>query len=316
MLRCNYICCNAAKRSGSGRLREGYETRAGDLASMLRRAHVLSTSRLSRRKFHRHIVDKKSPRFVARAPRLRNCVSQTRAALRARICKLGMEGVLMRRVRIALLSAVALSVVGSAAVAADLPARMPTKAPAMVAAYNWTGWYVGINGGGGFGRSNFTGPVFATTGNFNVSGGLVGGTLGYNWENAGLVWGLETDIDWSGIRGSAPCGATTCSVNNDFLGTFRGRLGVASIWQRVLPYITGGLAYGNIRANVAGFGGANNTRAGWTLGGGLEFAIAGPWTAKVEYLYADLGRNSSADAFGDTARFSTNIVRGGINYRF
>ncbi|HZP79318.1 MAG TPA: outer membrane protein [Pseudolabrys sp.] len=200
--------------------------------------------------------------------------------------------------------------------AADLPRRLPAKAPAYVAplAYNWTGLYVGINGGGGFGRSDFSGPAFPAA--FNTSGGLVGGTLGYNWQAQGspFVFGLETDLDWSGIKGSGACGVTTCSTSNTYLGTFRGRVGYA--WDRVMPYITGGLAYGNINTNVAGFGTGSSTRAGWTLGGGLEFAIAGPWTAKVEYLYVDLGRGGGIPALAGDAKFQANVVRAGLNYRF
>jgi outer membrane immunogenic protein len=222
----------------------------------------------------------------------------------------------MKKVLLASAGILALAATTMSANAADLPARMPAKAPAYVAPqlYNWTGFYVGINGGGGWGRSDFSGPAFPS-GSFNTSGGLVGGTLGYNWQAGQVVFGLETDLDWSNIKGSAPCGITTCSTNNTFLGTFRGRLGYAA-WDRVLPYITGGLAYGNINTNVAAFGSGSSTRAGWTLGGGVEFAIAGPWTAKVEYLYADLGRGGNIPALAGDSRFTANIVRAGLNYRF
>ncbi len=222
----------------------------------------------------------------------------------------------MKKVLLAGAGILALAAATMSAQAADLPARMPVKAPAYVPPqlYNWTGFYIGINGGGGWGRSDFSGPAFPT-GSFNTSGGLVGGTLGYNWQTGPVVFGLETDIDWSNIKGSAPCGVTTCSTTNNFLGTFRGRLGYAG-WDRFLPYITGGLAYGDIHTNVAAFGSGSSTRAGWTLGGGLEFAIAGPWTAKVEYLYVDLGRGGSIPALAGDAKFTANVVRAGINYRF
>lgn len=222
----------------------------------------------------------------------------------------------MSRFRILLLSATALALLGSNASAADLPVKAPPRMVQPVL-YNWTGWYIGINGGGGWGRSDVTGPVFSTGGSFRTSGGLVGGTLGYNWQSALWVFGLETDIDWTNIRGSAPCGvgafATSCEVRNDFLGTFRGRLGYAG-WDRALLYITGGLAYGNIKTNIVGFGSGSSTKAGWTLGGGIEFAIQGPWTAKVEYLYADLGRGGGV--LGSDSKWNANIVRAGINYRF
>ena len=118
----------------------------------------------------------------------------------------------------------------------------------------------------------------------------MGGTLGYNWQMGQAVFGLEGDVDWSNIRGSAACGGgvTVCETRNDWLGTFRGRVGYA--FDRFLPYVTGGLAVGDIKTSIAGLGSTNDTKAGWTVGGGIEAAIAGPWTAKVEYLYVDLGR--------------------------
>ena len=199
-----------------------------------------------------------------------------------------------------------------AANAADIARRqaMPTKAPEYYAPYNWTGFYVGINGGGGWGRSDFSVPF--PTGSFDTSGGLVGGTVGYNWQVNQVVFGIEGDIDWSDIRGSAVCGVTTCETRNDWLGTLRGRLGYS--FDRFMPYVTGGLAVGDIKTSIAGVGDARDTKAGWTVGGGLEAAIVGPWTAKIEYLYVDLGRGGSV--LGSDAKFNTNLVRAGVNYRF
>ena len=197
--------------------------------------------------------------------------------------------------------------------AADLPARMPAKAPAYVApmTYNWTGFYLGLNGGYGFGRSEFNGTL--PSGSFDTSGGLFGATVGYNWQTGPVVLGLEGDIDWSGIKGSGSCGGFSCDVRNDYLATIRGRLGYAM--DRWMPYVTGGAAIGNVKTSVAGFGDTNNTRGGWTVGGGIEASIAGPWTAKVEYLYVDLGDADTAVA-GTSASFKTNIVRAGLNYKF
>jgi len=205
--------------------------------------------------------------------------------------------------------------------AADIARRqaMPMKAPAYYAPYNWTGFYVGINGGGGWGKSDWTNAA-GSTGSFDVSGGLVGGTIGYNWQANQWVFGLEGDIDWSDIRGSTSsgiCAGTSCETRNNWLGTVRGRVGYA--FDRFLPYITGGLAVGDIKASVAGLGSTSDTNAGWTIGGGIEASIAGPWTAKVEYLYVDLGdTNCSAGSCGLSTNvdFHSHIVRGGINYRF
>jgi outer membrane immunogenic protein len=182
--------------------------------------------------------------------------------------------------------------------------------------YNWTGFYLGINGGGAWGESNWT-----STGTFDVDGWMIGGTIGYNWQASSWVFGLEGDIDWTNIKGSTTavgCLGTACTTKNTWLGTIRGRLGYA--FDRFMPYITGGVAFGDIRASQPGF--ANNeTNAGWTAGGGLEFVIANNWSAKAEYLYVDLGENNCGLACGnginpDDVRFRTHVVRGGVNVRF
>ena len=224
----------------------------------------------------------------------------------------------MKRVVLAGLGALAMMTTMTTANAADLSRQpvMPAKAPAYVAPiYNWTGAYIGVNGGYGWGRSEWmSGGV--STGNFDVNGGVVGGTLGYNWQTGPWVVGLEGDIDWSNIKGDTACVGVVCETRNDWLGTARGRIGYA--FGRVLPYVTGGLAVGDIKASTAG-GSTTETNAGWTLGGGVEAAISGPWTAKVEYLYTDLGTGSCDASVCGTSTdvdFHTNLVRAGINYRF
>ena len=213
-----------------------------------------------------------------------------------------------------LLAGVALIALGSvSASAADIQRRqvMPAKAPVYMAPpYNWTGFYVGINGGGAWGSSDFSAPF--PTGAFDLSGALVGGTVGYNWQMGQFVFGVEGDIDWSNVRGSTACGGTSCETKNDWLATARGRLGYA--FDRFLPYVTGGAAFGNIKTNIPGVGSTSDTNVGWTVGGGIEAAVAGPWTAKVEYLYVDLGRGGSI--LGSDAKFNANVVRAGLNYRF
>ncbi|HEU4660532.1 MAG TPA: outer membrane protein [Pseudolabrys sp.] len=222
----------------------------------------------------------------------------------------------MKRVVLASLAAFAMcatcATTATTATAADLGRALPTKAPEYVPPmYSWTGFYLGINGGGGWGTSSFSAPF--TTGSFDTSGGVVGGTIGYNWQTGPVVFGLEGDIDWSGIRGDTICAPlTSCETRNDWLGTFRGRLGYAA--NMFMPYITGGLAVGNIKTNIPGFGSSDETNAGWTIGAGLETKIAGPWSAKIEYLFVDLGRGDSV--LGSDAKFRTNLVRAGVNYRF
>jgi len=224
----------------------------------------------------------------------------------------------MNRYLSAFASVLGLALSIGAASAADLSRPPPiTKAPPYVPPYyNWTGFYIGVNGGGGWGTSNWS-PL---PGSFNTSGGLVGGTLGYNWQFGQWVWGLEGDADWSDIKGSATgpgCGIGSCTTQNDFLATARGRLGFAA--DRWMPYVTGGLAIGDIKASNPIALGVNQTNAGWTAGGGIEFALASNWTAKVEYLYVDLGHVNCTVTCGpltNSVSFTANVVRGGFNYRF
>lgn len=227
---------------------------------------------------------------------------------------------IMKRI---LLGGVALAFAAAApATAADLPRAAPpvVKAPVMVppTVYDWTGFYLGINGGGGWGRSSFDGAT-GTLDHFDTKGWVAGATAGYNLQYGHAVFGLEGDIDWSNINGSATCvgGLATCQVQNNWLGTARGRLGYA--FDRFLPFVTGGLAVGDVNANVPGFGSASTTNAGWTAGGGLEVALGQNWTAKAEYLHVDLGSLNCGSACTGTPSnvdFSTNLVRGGLNFKF
>jgi len=203
--------------------------------------------------------------------------------------------------------------------AADLSVAPLYKAPPMAAspAYNWSGFYLGINGGGGWGHSYWD---TGTTG-IGTSGGLVGGTAGYNYEfNNHFVLGVEGDIDWAHLTGtnaSAGCVAG-CTTSDTWLSTVRGRAGYA--FGGIMPYVTGGLAVGDIRAATPGFAGASDTNAGWTAGGGIEFALPGNWTAKAEYLHVDLGRfNCGVSCNGtptDNVSMHDDVVRAGVNYRF
>jgi outer membrane immunogenic protein len=203
-----------------------------------------------------------------------------------------------------LLASAAMMTLGAvSASAADLSVRktMPYKAQSYTQTYNWSGFYLGVNGGGGWGDSDSS----------NRFGGLVGGTVGYNYQVSQAVFGLEGDIDWSDLRLNRNCNAFSCETRNNWLSTVRGRVGYT--FDRFMPYVTGGVAFGDIKTSVAGIGDSSATKTGWTVGGGLEAAIAGPWTAKVEYLHVDLGNGRSP--VGSSESFKTNIVRAGINYR-
>ena len=192
------------------------------------------------------------------------------------------------------------------------------KSPAYVPTYfSWTGFYVGINGGYGFGKAKVTSNAGATD-DFNVKGAQVGGTIGYNLQTGSLVWGLEGDIDYSAIKGTSSnfCNGP-CTVSNTWMGTARARLGYAG-WDRWLPYITGGAAFGNIKFEQDTVS-DSKTKIGWTAGLGLEYAFLANWSAKAEYLYVDLGSASCGTCnpgAGISSKFNTNLVRVGVNYRY
>jgi outer membrane immunogenic protein len=209
-------------------------------------------------------------------------------------------------------------VAAQTASAADLSVAPLYKAPpaAVAQVYNWTGFYLGINGGGGWGRSYWD----ANATGIPLSGGLIGGTAGYNYQVGRAVLGVEGDIDWadlSGTRTSTGC-PVGCSTSDSWLSTVRGRVGYS--FDRFLPYVTGGLAVGDVQASTPGFVGATNTNVGWTVGGGVEVALPGNWSAKAEYLHVDLGRfNCGTDCGGtptDNVSMHDNLFRAGVNYRF
>jgi outer membrane immunogenic protein len=203
------------------------------------------------------------------------------------------------------------AIVAGSAVAADLPPAPPPRAPVVYAppppVYSWTGFYIGINGGWGFGKSDWTFDNFST-GNFNVNGGVLGATAGFNWQSDWFVAGLEGDADGSWMDGkSAACVPVTtngaqCETKNKWLATLRGRIGYAA--DRVLFYATGGVAFGDVVVNTA----ANwqtDTKTGWTAGAGIE------------------GENSSFTAVNGvgasvpvTVKFNTSLIRAGVDYKF
>ncbi len=208
--------------------------------------------------------------------------------------------------------------VAPAARAADIPRPVHKSAPSPVAAiHNWTGFYAGINGGSGFDTSNWA--VNAVT--IRSRGALIGGTVGYNHQLGRMVHGIETDLDWANAKGAAPCGAFSCETKNTWLGTIRARTGYA--FDRWLPYVTFGLAYGNIEASSTDptMPGASKTRIGWVAGGGLEYAFARNWSAKFEYLYLCLGRVDQGDPcttslLANNISLKESVVRAGVNYKF
>jgi len=255
--------------------------------------------------------------------------------------------------------------IATSALGADLPAKVYTKAPPpVVEVYNWTGFYIGGNVGYSWGRSsddstltNGAGTVlFANASGVNLDGIVGGGQVGYNWQVQNWLVGFEADIQGTDEKGSrsftcpagfcspaivgalfipsAPIGVFAMDQKIEWFGTVRARGGIL-VTPRVLLYATGGLAYGEVRtaesinntATLQAFS-TNDTRVGWTVGAGVEGAIGGNWTAKLEYLYMDLGRTSGSflttfPALGGgtiasnySSRITDNILRVGVNYRF
>jgi outer membrane immunogenic protein len=192
--------------------------------------------------------------------------------------------------------------------------------------FSWTGFYFGVNGGYASGQSSWSDPLVGVdSGNFKASGALVGGQLGYNWQAGPVVLGIETDADWLNIKGSTAgpggvCladGGGLCQTQQSWVGTTRARAGYA--FGRWLPYVTGGVAYGNIDA-VQPTGTTTSINVGWTAGGGLEVALDRNWSVKIEYLHIDLGSPTFLGSASGTSTLAVpvanDLVRAGINLRF
>ena len=254
--------------------------------------------------------------------------------------------------------AVTASVIAGSALAADL-APPPCLAPPPV--FSWTGFYVGIDGGFGGGVVDSdtilfqppitVGPVtlfpgiVSTLHTSNRTGGaVVGGQVGYNYQLPNnIVVGLESDGQWADVKESEHEIAastiptlrfTDLRIGLDWFGTTRLRLGYALYaFGRFLPYITGGVSYGQVTASasqlVSGafgtvFGSASATHAGWTAGAGAEYAVTDNISLKAEYLFVQLGGVSGSEVgfappvvgSSKIGTVGTNIVRAGLNWRF
>ena len=198
--------------------------------------------------------------------------------------------------------------------------------------FSWTGVYLGLNGAYSFGSSDWTRIVIgASSGNFGTSGFAFGGTVGANYQIGHFVIGVEGDGDWTDASGfgtftAASFCAGGCLTNNSWVATARGRIGYA--FDRILAYGTGGAAFGDVRANFSNDPVSSATEAGWTVGAGVEVALAANWTAKAEYLFVDLGNGlcmaecaiqhpRALPTIPDIAvTFNESLVRAGVNYKF
>jgi outer membrane immunogenic protein len=236
------------------------------------------------------------------------------------------------------LLATALFGLGSApTIAADLAARPYTKAPALAAVYDWTGFYIGVNAGVGLGRDRVQHDWIGTGTPYSFytspQGGFGGGQAGYNWQTGSvfgpIVFGVEADIQGAGLSDdrtnfSIVAVNTAYSQKLDWFGTARGRIGIAN--GPVLSYVTAGYAVGNVKTNatqsalgVTSAFSTDRTQSGWVVGSGVEAALGGNWTGKIEYLYLNLGNKTDASTLFAATPINTeireNIFRVGLNYR-
>jgi outer membrane immunogenic protein len=240
-----------------------------------------------------------------------------------------------KRMKKILLGSVALAAlsVSLPAFAADLPARAPayTKAPAMMApAYDWSGFYIGANGGGGWSHDCFTGSAtLAPEGCHDASGGVIGGQVGYRWQMASWVFGVEAQGDWADLKGSNVSlvnAAISNQTKTDALGFFTGQIGYSV--SNMLFYVKGGAAVAdNTYTGLLNTGlaqdQATQTRWGGVIGAGIEYGFAPNWSVALEYNHAFLGTDTinlttPAGVLSRTDNISqgVDIVTARINYRF
>lgn len=249
-------------------------------------------------------------------------------------------------------TAVALVLSTNIAAAADLTEPQAATFEERVASnFDWTGGYVGVNIGGGFGK--FKHPFDVTggaplNGSLDITaGGFLGGVqAGYNWQNSGFVLGAEADFQGSAVKAEDSIslnagGPGGLNLNGEagtkvqWFGTVRARVGVTPV-DRLLVYGTAGLAYGKVKsyinanASVGGVppvsiidAGKSSTKAGWTVGAGAEYAFTNNWSIKSEYLYTDLGKTTLITqplGAGVNARLRNDVsfhtFRVGLNYKF
>ncbi|HEV2159629.1 outer membrane protein [Bradyrhizobium sp.] len=206
--------------------------------------------------------------------------------------------------KIFLASACLLALTGAAS-AADLAARPYTKAPVAVASvYNWTGFYLGIVGGGAWQNAS----------DIKMKGGFVGGTAGYNWQTGNVVFGVEADGAWADASDTAFGGLVKSKT--DAMGTVRGRIGYAV--NNVLFYGTGGYAWVDNKITLLGLVSDSKWHSGWTVGAGVEAFFAPQWSVKGEYLYRSLGGETyfSGIAPLTTGTLEYHTVQVGVNYHF
>jgi outer membrane immunogenic protein len=218
--------------------------------------------------------------------------------------------------------------------AADLSFPVPAlRAASLAVNTNWTGLFIGAEGGQGWGTDQlfFPGPLSRTS-RFDTSGGSAGATIGYHFQLpvSNWVFGIEGNLDWTDIKGTTPCPVATfsCSTKLDGLATGTGRIGYA--WSNFLVYGKGGFAWGRDRAWGTSATGvvvertAQVDRIGYVVGAGIEYMFAPNWAAKLEYNHIKFDSTTvAARTPGGTfienielSGRSLDMVKGGVNYHF
>jgi outer membrane immunogenic protein len=192
---------------------------------------------------------------------------------------------------------------GASALAADLPSRRPPP-PVFVPPplFTWTGIYIGGDVGYTWGTDKHTSVIGASSVSPN---GIIGGAhIGYNYQVNQFVFGIEGDVDGTNFNNSVTAGplAAYVSTRIPIEGSARGRIGYA--WDRALFFATGGAAFADIQHQYA-IGGVfdpagtySKTRVGWTVGGGVEYALSNNWSVRAEYRYADFGHATDTTFVG------------------
>lgn len=218
------------------------------------------------------------------------------------------------------------TIAASAGYAADLSVETPPQAPVEAApVFTWTGFYVGANAGYGFGGDDKVGfhsfgSYLGRFGKLDGSGFVGGGQIGYNYQfDPNWVVGLEADFQGADVNDSFRTDAASASSKINWYGTVRPRIGYA--FDTTMIYATGGLAYGHIKykGSVTGVGSfdEDKTKAGWTVGAGVEHAFTDHVTAKLEYQYVDLGSSTmGGDILSTKASSNFHAIKVGLNYKF
>jgi len=203
--------------------------------------------------------------------------------------------------------------------AADLPARTSPVILPPPPIFSWSGLYIGAHAGYGWGHDKIGLPAIGYSTSFSPNGVVGGGQIGYNYQINHFVVGVEADIDGTSLSKTAfdPVTGTAYGSQIPVEGSVRGRLGIT--WDRALLYATGGLALGQEKATFTPPG-ASYTRGltGWTLGGGVEYAMTNNWSMRGEYRFTEFERATDTPPASPTInhRLDEHAVRVGVDYKF